>query len=398
MDATRGLTCTTNAQGVISVTRWDNLASANAGWAAVPAVNAPQLLEDELNHLPIVDMGALGSEKYMRFKNANGANDRVKNIRAVFWVIGSQNGGGYLMGGGTNAASPNAHYNFHRGVTPGANDIIGSITHENRLIGGPADTPVKTANWHLNGEKVNPTGVGLSGGYDLLSMVVANQSGYTEAEGFAFDGRIWASRASGQRLGEVLIFDRMLSDLERRQVELYLHHKWGFSYFRASGESNADFDVASGATLSLGGETQPVRSVCGNGAVSNGTLEVQRAISAGDAAGTPGELAVKGDLTLGDGCVWTIDLANGAADKIVVDGTCTFADPQRIALNNLDAIDDLANYSQVVMSAGSFANAAALARAQFTTEIPRGVSVNMAVKQNDVVLKFGKLGLVIMVR
>ncbi len=409
VDATTGLICTTNASGEISVTRWDNLASAHAGWSVVPAINAPTLLEGELNWLPVVDMGKMGANKYLKFRNANGEYDRVKHIRAIFWVIGSQDGGGYLMGGGTNSSRTvedivkyDIHYNFHRGVTPGTNDIVGTITHENKLIGHSADPAIKSANatWHLNGEQVDPFQVGLSGGYDLLSMVITNGTHHTEAEGFAFDGRSnYGGRGSGQRLGEVIIYDRVLSDAERRQVEFYLSRKWGLvSRFRASEVSSADFVVADGATLTLGGTNQPVRSVCGTGTIRDGRLEVQGGISAGMDAATPGTLTLDADLALGADSVWAIDLAADAVDKIVVNGTCTFADPQKVVLNNIDAVPNQQEYAQVVMEADAFANADALQNAVFLTEIPRGKAVSLSVRDNQVLLKFSKLGLCIIVR
>ncbi len=398
VDATRGLTCETN-NGVISVTRWQNLATVGdyTSWSAQPVVNNPELLESELNWLPIVDMGTCSSKKHMRFKVENGENGYMKNIRSVFWVIGSQNGGGFLLGGGTatpdDGKTSNDGYLFHRGGSGGS-------SYSDALLNNPHSGEVaRSAKWRLNGSDVSPTSTGLSGGYDVLSMVVSSESKSVEAEGFAFDGRdSQENRKGGQRLAEVLIYDRKLSDAERLQVETYLQQKWGFAPYRVSNESQADFTVAEGATLALGGTSQPVKSVSGNGTISDGTLEVQGNISAGTDAVTPGVLTVDGDLTFGANSVWTIDLAADAADKIIVNGTCTFANPQKVALNNMDAAFSQQEYEQVVMEAEAFANKEALMTPEFVNEMPQGKNMRFVVRDNQVVLRMSKLGFIIIVR
>ncbi len=395
VDATEGLTCETN-NGVISVTRWENLAASGAcaGWSAQYVVNKPTLLEGELNWLPVVDMGTFGSQKQMRFKNANGENATMSNIKSVFWVIGSQNGGGFLLGGGGNG------YNFHRG-----GDGAGSSSGD-ALLHGASDSAIREdVVWRINGTGVTPTSTGLSGGYDVVSVVVSDESKSTAADGFAFDGRYvtdpdsYNGRTGGQRLAEVLIYDRVLSSEERQQVETYLQQKWGFKPYRVSDESHADFTVAAGATLALGGTSQKVQGVCGNGAIGDGTLEVLGNVSAGTDA-TPGTLTMDGNLTFGAESVWTIDLAADVADRIDVGGTCTFATPQKVKLNNIDAIADQEEYAQVVMTAGAFVNAAALAKPVFVqTDLPPGKTVSLSVQgENKVVLKVSKLGFIILIR
>ena len=56
-------------------------------------------------------------------------------------------------------------------------------------------------------------------------MSIVQSSGLT-ADGLAFDRGFGAGRSGGQRLDELIIYDRMLSDTERRQVEHYLYDKW----------------------------------------------------------------------------------------------------------------------------------------------------------------------------
>ncbi len=396
VDATEGLTCKTN-NGEILVTSWKNLATSGAcaGWSAQYVVNEPKLLESELNWLSVVDMGTFGSQKQMRFKNTDGADATMTNIKSIFWVIGSQNGGGFLLGGGGKGI------NFHRGGGGGS-------SHGDALLhDGASDSVLReNATWRINDKNVTPTSAGLSGGYDVVSMVVSDGSKSTASDGFAFDGRYvtdptsYNGRTGGQRLAEVLIYDRVLSDEERLQVETYLQQKWGFKPIRLSDESLADFTVAAGATLALDGTSQTVQSVCGTGTIGDGTLVVRNGISAGTDA-TPGTLTMDGNLTFGADSVWTIDLAADAADRIDVGGTCTFATPQKVKLNNIDAIADQEEYAQVVMTAGAFVNAAALAKPVFVqTDLPPGKTVSLFSVQgeNNVVLKVSKLGFIILIR
>jgi autotransporter-associated beta strand protein len=123
---TDGLTfhvdATTNVEwtltnGVRSVTRW--VSTVGDGCYAYPPENKPEYKAGDLAGQPVVDLGAMGSLRHMLFVNPNatgGATGRITNIRSIFWVLGSQGGAGYLLGGGTNASNAVAHYNFHCGA------------------------------------------------------------------------------------------------------------------------------------------------------------------------------------------------------------------------------------------------------------------------------------------
>ena len=101
---------------------------------------------------------------------------------------------------------------------------------------------------------------------------------------FAFDGRVLntkpsqESRVGGQRLAEVLIYDTHLTDEEIRNTENYLISKWNFMTQNAVAE-NVEVEIASGATLDLGGMRQEVGSISSAGIIANGTV-VPNAIAA----------------------------------------------------------------------------------------------------------------------
>ncbi|HQC78876.1 MAG TPA: hypothetical protein PLH92_19410, partial [Mycobacterium sp.] len=119
------------------------------------------------------------------------------------------------------------------------------------------------------------------------------------------------------QVGEVLLFDRLLSEQERADVEDYLVNKWT----RADGAEGlfdgAVFDVAAGATLDLGGARSGV-TVTGSGTLANGTLGAGFIISpAGDDA--IGELALNG-VTFSAGVEYRLTVLDTASDRLLVDG------------------------------------------------------------------------------
>ena len=79
--------------------------------------------------------------------------------------------------------------------------------------------------------------------------------------------------SKGAAFGEALAFEEYLSKDERQAIEAYLMAKWGIIETAYSPfASTAEIELASGATLDLGGLTQTVASFTGGGTVQNGTL------------------------------------------------------------------------------------------------------------------------------
>jgi autotransporter-associated beta strand protein len=120
------------------------------------------------------------------------------------------------------------------------------------------------------------------------------------------------------QIGEVLLFDRLLSPAERADLENYLVAKWT----RAGGSDehlydNAVFDVAAEATLNLGGARVNI-TVTGSGTVTNGVLGADFVISpAGDDA--VGALALRG-VTITAGAVYRLTIDGDACDRLLIDG------------------------------------------------------------------------------
>lgn len=151
--------------------------------------------ESNLDGRPVVDF-PLGT--YLHFS-------QLSTIRTVFWIW---RGGGYLLGDST-------LYDFHRG---------GVMMY-------PFETPlagynVNTYNGIMctNGIPIISTVTRLNGEYQLLSLTTL---GNVSANQLALDRGMYPGRAGGPQIGEILIYDRVLSLAEKVQVERYLADKWG---------------------------------------------------------------------------------------------------------------------------------------------------------------------------
>ena len=309
LDASDGLAAVTNEDGSVSVSVWRSLV--DDGWTAEPfsigsrTPVAPEVFPANLGGKDVVEMRTQARQA-LRLKK-DGEYAILGNIHSIFWVIGSQNGGGYLLGGGTNALN-GTEYPFHRG---NSGTGVGSDKAGDPLLNYPHSyEPLRTkASWYLNGTKVSsPTTQGLSGGWDLLSMTIPASTesdyNYVNIGGLAHDGRCYSGTAErtvgSQRLAELIIYDRELSDTERTATESYLRNKWRLGV-RGAAENDATLVLGADATLDCGGVSQYFAAVAGAGTVSNGTFEVGRIIvdaAVDDVLDVQGTFAIPADFVV----------------------------------------------------------------------------------------------------
>lgn len=322
-----------------------------------------------LNGRPIVKMDPSYDYKngnFMVFKNSEGEDTAIDGVKSVLWVIGSQDGGGYLLGGGTNAQNSTQHYNFHRGGAAGANS-------SDPLLGGAAHSQVQSAAWAVNGKSVRPHEAGLSGGWDIVSMVVSDDGHSTGADGFAFDGRTvdnpldYSVRAGRQRLAEVLFYDRRLSEDEVRATEAYLSRKWNVSVPAASAENNLTVLLSAGTSLEMG-ELAHLAGLGGVGAVTGdvapGRLIVDFAAD--------GYLDVGGKFTISPGM--EIEVRNVAEAP---------ADSGWVRVLDADEFDGVDNLSGTVVSGEA---------------LPRGKKLSVRLRSDGIYVKCGSAGLAVVIR
>ena len=225
LDATAAASLTTNEEGVVS-----NWADRHGGTCAAvqhPGHLLPVWTTNALNGLPVLDFGRMaesnveGDDRMMAF-----SPERTE-IRTVFWVIGSKNGGGFLLGDSHALAGVKRH--VHRGGDFG-------LTAAAPLWGGTGQDKgvVRAGETWVNGVAVDGTKTGLSGAYDLVGWRISETD---DADGKSA-GATWLASCyaadknsnyrlnGGQELGELLIYTNRLTDAERDAATAYLARKW----------------------------------------------------------------------------------------------------------------------------------------------------------------------------
>jgi len=229
LDASQADTIVKDAAGKVS--RWNDL-SGNGHYAEQTAVaNQPTFAANAIRGKPAVDFGdwvtgnSLGP--WMRFKNASGADLNVNTIRTVFAVV---RGSAFLL---THSGS----YQFHRHrnglgtVTAGFWDA--SWSHAN----------VRNGKTFLNGEPVTDLATPWPDDWSIISVITAAN---VEANRLCNDRTY---RSGGNKYGEILIYNRDLTDTERAGVEAYLTEKW-FATADKPQPADGAVDVPRTATLS----------------------------------------------------------------------------------------------------------------------------------------------------
>ena len=337
-DATWGVTAETN-NGVVQVTEWKS--RLDDGWTARPFYDAcrPTLVAaDDLNGGLVVDMGKSGDKQAFRFYK-DGETNLLTDIGSVIWLVGSHNGGGYLLGGGHNYNNWNGGlFNFMRGSSSGIGDKAGYAILNSGWV---CPYNLQSADWRKDGAVIDPKSEGLSGGWDLLSMSIVDTSHPTSnADGFAFDGRTIGGATlenymGCQRLAEVLIYNRKLADSERTAIEEYLRLKWKFGNVHPSSTNSMSIALSEGAVLDLGGNEQYVAALSGAGVVSNGVLYA-------------GTLAADPTATAQPAFDATSSLAIGPGQRVVVSNAVSVASGTTIPVMT-GAVSGTENLSSAVV-------------------------------------------------
>ena len=161
---------------------------------------------------PVLDFGKLGQSGQVNENRMLEFKSYQDNIRSVFWVIGSRNGGGFLLG---DSKHDSERRHFHRGSQSGS---FGGVPGDSLWHAASDKGVVRAGETWTNGIPVNGC-PRLSGGYDLVSWRLSEAD---DAVGNA-PGAIWfASRyapltdaPTADRTGEVFTYTNRLSEAER---------------------------------------------------------------------------------------------------------------------------------------------------------------------------------------
>ncbi|MCL1920946.1 MAG: hypothetical protein FWG50_07690 [Kiritimatiellaeota bacterium] len=221
LDATAADTLATNRYGY--VTNWADVRfNGRYAWAtnAVNQMEPPNLLTAAgPNGKPVVDF-----HFYARWNEAPAWRKQSQthfnwmafssnvNVGSAFWMYGSQNGGGFLLG-------HSEFYDFHRGSATRGNDTTPALfgNYDNQV-------PARNGFVYVDGARVDAQQWGvLNGGYQLIQLVATN--GTLRANQLSRD-RNMSDQVGGQRIGELALFDRALTEKERLNTEAALSAKW----------------------------------------------------------------------------------------------------------------------------------------------------------------------------
>lgn len=207
LDAADGGTVTESG-GIVS--QWDDKSAiGNDATQTVDAARRPALDVAAQNGHDAIDFGITGSSseaaaEWMVLPSVTG-----KTFVLAFWP---ESGGGHVF-------THDTAYPFHRGSALGsaAADVILDGTYSNAALrtGG--------ATCRKSGTSIDPTAVGLNSGWQCVVF---------RTDGTALTiNRLWSDRNlhnGGAVVGEVLVYDSVLSGSDVEEIEGYLAHKWDF--------------------------------------------------------------------------------------------------------------------------------------------------------------------------
>ncbi len=294
-----------NLLGGAAATQWSDL-SGNGAHATVPGGNAaPTFIADAGTGtgLPALSFNAPGANATTSEALSFSRDTAVRSVFAVF------KGSSFLM---TDSSS----YALHR------------LSDNN-----PADPLLQ--NWgqinylgsvYVNGAAVNPQSdampTGLHNGYNLVE-IIGNDTPFA-LDSFNKD-RVY--HAGNQSHAEMILFDYVVSEAQRLQIEAYLNTKWfGIGDGPAvTNLLNVGTSVVLGGSgrLDLGHTVQTVAGLSGSGVVTNGALTATGLVQPGG-AGTIGTLTVPGGTVL-TGTLRVDATAGGACDRLAVQGAVSLS-------------------------------------------------------------------------
>ena len=227
--------------------------------------------------------------RFLRFTTA--ATDAVGGdawnlpVCTAVAVIGAQRGGGHLLGyssGGPNVFSRSDDAWMSDGSWHTASFFSSSV---NAASGNSYLDVQRDGVAYVNGIRRKTTEAFMTPGYQVVALQTTG--------GFAsMIGGFQSQRAGGMRIGEIMLFCRMLDDRELKDVQAYLYNKWFGGYTPGYGpavEGRAHvhkLNATGEGAVAVNGEI-PVRvsKVSGDGVLEkkgSGTVEIESA----DVAGT----------------------------------------------------------------------------------------------------------------
>lgn len=170
-----------------------------------------------------VDFLTYGSRRALVFNSVTEeacetASNSLKRIGTVISVYGSQNGGGWFLGGGGDGS----FIRWHRA----SSDNGLEVAYLNPVLRNMGNSWALNGILRHDGLPTSPETVGFNGGWEVLSWIFTSPDGMTHGPGIG-DGRGYGwQRTGGQRIAEIIFYDLVLSLDDVVKVEAYLQKKW----------------------------------------------------------------------------------------------------------------------------------------------------------------------------
>ena len=264
--------------------------------------------DETLGGMPSLDFGELGSLKAMMFnpyEYPSGAKTNIlHNIGSIVAVWGSQNSGGWILGGGPNTWTGNtaASYAWHRRPSY----VVGNnqFDYDSPLIYGHGYANPFNKGVRHDGMLTDSYAIGFNRAWEVIALPAQDATASASGLGLGDTRRGGYWYSGGMKVAELMIFDRVLSAGEIVELEVWLQKKWfnrivegrggntriSRLFSRTAGKDGAHtvLEVPQGETLAVG----RLEGARGIGAVVEkrgaGTLSVK------DASGYVGTLCMAG--------------------------------------------------------------------------------------------------------
>ena len=306
--------------GTNFVTRWNDMTGRH--YAEADPTNRPWIIEGDCNGHDVLCTGPYSSISLFKERIAQAGwlhwDNRSVKVRTVVEVIGAQEGGLFLVTG--QPGSPCIHRGgaYSGGMFSDALLASGRTEPTDALYGAGAY-------FAINGVQVNPLTTGFpSADYHSVAVRVDPDFMNGDELGYFYIGHFGQDRVyrwGGQRVCEVLAYDRRLTDDEMAALEAYLPKKWfnrAYRDFVAPGVSALEL---AGGTVDLGGDARVFASVAGTGTVRGGQLNVAETFAPDgltvegvlNFAAPNGVIRLPGDRAPARGAVVTLGSVGGLA-------------------------------------------------------------------------------------